>query len=37
MKYIITESQYSKTKQTILNSFEKVGIIKTIQKFKLSP
>ena len=37
MKYIITESQYNKTKQMILKSFEEVGITKTIQKFKLSP
>jgi hypothetical protein len=37
MKFIITESQYNKTKQMILNSFEEVGVIKTIKKFKLSP
>jgi len=37
MKYIIKESQYSRTKQMILDSFEEIGITKTIKKFKLSP
>jgi hypothetical protein len=37
MKFIITESQYSKTKQMVLESFKKFGYIKTIQRYKLSP
>jgi hypothetical protein len=37
MKYIIKESQYSRTKQMILDSFEEIGIVKTIKKFNLSP
>jgi ribosomal protein S8 len=37
MKFIITESQYSKTKQMVLDSFKKFGYIKTIQRYKLSP
>ena len=37
MKIIITESQYNKTKQMILDSFDEIGYTKTIQKFKLFP
>lgn len=37
MKFIITEGQYDKTKQMILESFDDIGIVKTITKFKLPP
>ena len=37
MKYIITENQYNKTRQMIYNSFENIGFLNTIKKYKLSP
>ena len=37
MKILITESQNSKVRKMMLDLFEEIGHIKTIQKFKLGP
>lgn len=37
MKYLITENQHSRIKEQILDLFDSVGIIKTLNRYKLDP
>ena len=37
MKYLITENQHSRIKEQILDLFDSVGIIRTLNRYKLDP